>query len=354
MAKYSKSPVIITGDINCGGVFASLIGTMMLLTPSERRLVKALHINKFRGDLDILKPGLDFLIKKSKRPLLGVTPYIDNLQIAQEDHLPDDKGDDFSDSAGMLKIAVIVLPHISNTTDFDILEHEPQVRLKYFRRAEPLTYADIIIIPGTKNTLFDLAYLRKYGYDRQIKKLRAQGAMIIGICGGYQMLGNRITDAQGNEWKAQEAAGLGLLDVETVFRSDKITAQVKGRAGRLPFYDGIISGYEIHMGDSRLGDGVKAAFSLIQRGDVQINQDDGAARDDAMAWGTYIHGIFDNDDFRRSLLGFMRLKRGISAVEDSCNDDAIGCQERSYDRLADIVRASIDMDLLYSILDAGV
>ncbi len=167
VAKHCSAPVILTGDIDKGGVFASLIGTLQLLTPTERRLVKALHINKFRGDIEILKPGLEFLQKKSKKPLLGVTPYIADLGLAEEDHLPSERGNlEFVKSANMIKIGVLALPHMSNFTDFDVLEQASGVQLKYVRRGQKLNGADVVIIPGAKNTLADLEYLKQYGYDQ--------------------------------------------------------------------------------------------------------------------------------------------------------------------------------------------
>ncbi len=355
VAKYTGAPVILTGDIDRGGVFASLIGTLQLLTPGERRLIKALHINKFRGDVDILEPGLEFLQKKSKKPLLGVTPYIADLGLAEEDHLPSQRGqEDFIYSADMVNIGIVTLPHMSNFTDFDSLEHDPGVQLRYFRRGQKLGGADVIIIPGTKNTMADLAYLKDSGYDKQIKELHRQGVMIIGICGGYQMLGHMVTDPSGAEWKAGEIEGLGLLDIVTEFAPLKVTAQVKARALNLPFYKGAVNGYEIHMGHSQLGKDAVPAFCLERRGDEKIALDDGAVSDGARAWGTYIHGLFDNDDFRRSLLYAIRRKQGVSCSDNTPKISSSELQERAYDRLADIVRESLDMELLYKILHEGL
>jgi adenosylcobyric acid synthase len=354
VAQLTAAPVILCGDIDRGGVFASLIGTLQLLSPSERRRVKALHINKFRGDVEILKPGLEFLQKKSGKPLLGVTPYIDDLGLAEEDHLPDERGRrDLPRSPEAVNIGVIVLPHISNFTDFDPLEQEPGVQLKYFRRGERLNGADVIIIPGTKNTLADFRYLQRHGYDQQIKELHRQGAMIVGICGGYQMLGQRIIDSGGAEWRAGETEGLGLLDVVTVFAPHKITAQVEARPRHLPFYQGTLSGYEIHMGRSQLGSGAKTAFRLEKRGSEPVGLDDGAVSKDGLVWGTYLHGLFDNDGFRRGFLDYIRRRRGITAPARPTEMNTWKLQQQAYDRLADIVRASLDMDLVYSILHNG-
>jgi adenosylcobyric acid synthase len=356
VARFTDAPVIITGDIDRGGVFASLIGTLKLLTPTERRRVKALHINKFRGDPEILKPGLEFLQKKSGKPLLGVTPYIENLGLAEEDHLPEERGQqDFEDLTKKINIGVLVLPHISNFTDFDPLEHNSEVQLRYLRRGQRLNSADVVIIPGTKNTIADLAYLKRYGYDQQIKELYQQGAMVIGICGGYQMLGRQVIDPKGSEWKAAEIEGLGLLDIVTVFEPHKITAQVKARPQCLTFGQGVITGYEIHMGRTQLGSRVAGpAFRLEQRGEKHVGLDEGAVSEDGRVWGTYIHGLFDNDSFRRSFLNFVRQQKGLSVSTQATDTSTLNLQQRAYDRLADIVRASLDMDLLYDILDNGI
>jgi adenosylcobyric acid synthase len=351
MAELAEAPVIITSDIDKGGVFASLVGTMELLTPQERQRVKALHINKFRGDLEILRPGLDFLAQKCRRPLLGVTPYIRNIGIQEEDSLPTERDRQKTNNhPSPLRVQILALPHLSNFTDFDPLEAEEGVELKYLKPGEKFNQPDLIILPGTKNTIEDFRYLQQAGYAQQIKNYLAEGVFVLGICGGYQMLGREILDPEAAESASGRVEGLKLLDIVTRFEAAKITAQVQAQALDLPFYQGSVSGYEIHMGRTQLSAKEQPLFSVQREGQ---EHPDGAARADFRVMGTYLHGVFDNDAFRRAYLNFVRRGRGLQ-VSAAKTTSALEQRQQAYERLAEIVRASINMELLYDILQGRV
>ncbi len=347
MAELVDAPVIITSDIDKGGVFASLVGTMELLAPRERQRVKALHINKFRGDIEILRPGLDFLTEKCQRPLLGVTPYIRDIGIQEEDSLAVNRTvQNQGAQSDLLQVQIVTLPRMSNFTDFDPLESEPGVRLKYIKPGEDFCKPDLIIIPGTKNTIADFQYLEKAGYAQQIRKYLEEGVFVLGICGGYQMLGREILDPEAAESGSGKINALNLLDISTVFEPAKITAQVRAQALNLPFYQGAVTGYEIHMGRTRLSDREHALFSVSRDG---VQHPDGAASANFKVMGTYLHGIFDNDEFRHAYLNFVRQGRGLPVLEEPGQAAIIAQRQQAYDRLAETVRNSLDMDLLYKI-----
>jgi len=386
LAEMVDAPVILMGDIDCGGVFAALVGTLSLLSPSRRRRIRALHINKFRGDITLLEPGLEFLEQKTRKPLLGVTPYLGRIGLPEEDQLPEGKfsgpqpthdNSPLTSHLAPLKIEVLALPHISNYTDFDPLEHEPGVELRYIRNGQGFTRPDLIIIPGTKNTLADLRYLWDYGYAQKIKDFRARGVPVLGICGGYQMLGQRVVDPHKIEAEGGTQRGLGLLPTETGFSPDKQTAQVEAECC-LPFYQGPVKGYEIHMGKTySLSEEQQPAFRIKRRSGLEADEPDGMVSDDVKVWGTYLHGLFDNDGFRRAYIE--RLRNDASAtprdVDVSASPEAetglgvgdtVGApfmgqapdkpgnyrerREEAYRRLACSVRRSIDMELLYRII----
>jgi len=351
MAKYASAPVLLVGDIDRGGVFAWLLGTWQLLTPLERKRVMGFIINKFRGDKRLLKPGLDFLEKRSGIKVLGVIPYFKDIKIPQEDSLSLDakagRKSGVLKNRGLLDIAVIKLPHISNFTDFDPLENEPDVALRYVEEFDELGLADIIIVPGTKNTLADLLWLKKSGIAGQIIRTIRQEplTMLIGICGGYQMLGEEIQDLNGVESKGSKIRGLGMFPVATVFRKDKVLAQVKAR-GIASGLD--VFGYEIHHGRTQAKGKFSAAFKILERQGKVVDETDGAVSKDGLAWGTYIHGIFDADSFRRNILNQVRLKKGCQPLT---NPSPLNL-EQELDKLADVLRNNLDMASLRKILFA--
>jgi adenosylcobyric acid synthase len=375
VASMANAPVILVGDIDRGGVFASMVGTLELLTPSERARVAGFVINKFRGDPDLLTDGLKFLERKTHRPVLGVIPYLTDLSLEEEDGVALDRlgtQRPGSSGSGRIKIAVICLPHISNFTDFDPLKKEPGVDLFYVKKRGEISSADAVILPGSKNTIEDLLHIRRMGLDKEILKVYRRGGQVIGICGGIQMLGRVISDPYGVESHRKQAEGLGLLSVETVLEKKKITARVQATlsdawdvvgtclpAGRsedrhlvLPHGPPhIIEGYEIHMGRTRRLGTIQSAFTVLKRNGRRIHQADGAISPDGRVWGTYLHGLFENDRFRRWYLGRIRIGKGGS--DSWKTQKAIEYrQERewAFDRLAQVVRKHLDLKRIYELL----
>ncbi len=344
IAKLAKAPVLLVGDIDKGGVFAQLVGTQMLLEEDERELVKGFIINKFRGDIAILKPGLGMLEDRTSVPVLGVVPYYHDIIINEEDSVYH-TGDDGKEP--QVDIAVIHLPRISNSTDFEPLQQEAGVRLRYVTAPWQINTPDLIIIPGSKSTISDLNHIKNTGLAEAIVEKLQQGTPVIGICGGFQMLGKHIEDPAGIESDAGSVEGLGLLDVTTSFEGEKSTHQVKAEvAGDTGMFAGlagqVLTGYEIHMGQTRCGE-VNSVFKITQRSGEKDDHFDGALRRDGKVFGTYLHGLFDNDIFRRSLL--QNIKPGYEPEGQSL----LLSKEEQYDKLAALVRESLDIERIYSI-----
>ncbi len=352
MAEYAKAPVILTGDIDKGGIFASLVGTLELLNKKERNMVKGFIINKFRGDKLLLKEGINFLEKKTRKPVLGVIPYFKDIRIPEEDSVVLEgrnrelKG--YSRESEIINIAVVRLPHISNFTDFDPLEREQDVRLSYVSDVSQLNTPDVIIIPGTKNTIRDLRWLKESGFANKILFVinRKLSTVLIGICGGYQMLGKKIYDPYGIESKRKEIDGLGILPISTFFEEEKILNQVKAKEIRSGLS---VFGYEIHHGRSRKLKDYNHVFKITERRGRTVEDFDGAFGNEKNIWGTYIHGIFDADIFRREFLNRLRLKKGLLPLPQTVNFNP----DKEFDKLARLVRENINMDLLYRILSHG-
>ena len=355
VARHAQSPVLLVGDIDRGGVFASLVGTLELLDPEERALVKGILINKFRGDVALLRPGLDWLQARVGLPTLGVVPFLRDLKIAEEDSVALDRlNTEHRPLNTVTDIAVIRLPHISNFDDFDPLALEPGVRVRYVQSLDELGEPHAIILPGSKSTIADLQFLELRGFSAAIRAHAHRGAAVIGICGGYQMLGRVIRDPDRVESERESVEGLGLLDVETIFLNEKATHQARARvvasSGFFRYLTGQeISGYEIHMGKTR---GADAAFQITQRGDNRADDADGAVDATGRVFGTYLHGLFDNANFRRAFLMSLRTLKGRSnlqvtgdcfVAEIAPRNDMHDIREREYDRLADHVRAHLDL-----------
>jgi len=355
MAQIADCPVLLVGDIDKGGVFAWVVGTLELLTKEERDRVKGVIINKFRGDKEILQPGLDYLEKKIKKPVLGVIPYFRDIQIEEEDSVNSEKNKyDTQTAPGKINIEVLYLPHISNFTDFDPLEREEGISLRYIKMGERLGEPDLLIIPGSKNTLDDLYCLKKSGYQKEISNRLKKGTVIAGICGGYQMLGREIYDPEHTESSREKIEGLGLINGVTTLKSEKITFQIKAHLLSNPFFDNRdeLSGYEIHTGETVLSGDEKPLFKINKRGFTQTDINDGVVSKEGMVWGTYIHGIFDNNSFRESFINFLKSKKGLT-ISSFIHQDKISYQERKdreYDRLACLVRGNLNMDKIYHIL----
>ncbi len=342
MAEIADSPVILVSDIDRGGVFASIAGTMLLLNDRERERVKGVIINKFRGDIELLKPGLTMLEDIIKIPVLGVVPYID-INLEDEDSVTERFNP--REGKGDIEIDIIRLPHISNFTDFDVFRLFEDVKFKFIEKAEDIENPDIIIIPGTKNTIEDLRVIKENGIADKIIGHHNLNKLIIGICGGYQMMGRSIRDPHRVESSVGQISGLGFIEMDTILEKKKLTEQVKGsvemNSGILKGLIGAeIKGYEIHMGISR--------GSIENRCFIRINNRiSGIAHENIM--GTYIHGIFDNQKFTRGLLNNIRAQKGLEPVKKftSVNEE----KEKEFNRLAHTLRKSIDIDKIYKIMD---
>lgn len=379
MAAMASAPVLLVTDIDRGGAFAWVVGTLELLTATERNMVRGVVFNKFRGDKGILQPGLNMLESRINKPVVGVIPYIHNLSIDDEDsvslehnnngkiarhqqgkgqrlrstNLPDLQFP-ASDLQLDIDIVVIKLPRISNFTDFNIFTHEKDVRVRYIDTAKDIGKPDLLIIPGTKNTIGDLMFLGETGISKEIIKLSKQGAMIVGICGGYQMLGRQINDPHHVESPRDTIAGLGLLNTVTTFAREKQTHQIKAHMlehQNLFHTDSKLTGYEIHMGETTYNgnNSVKPFARIIERAGEQVEILDGCVSFYGNIIGTYIHGIFDNDGFRCKLIQHLRKKKGQTPSPDYPIEFK-KIKEQKYDELADIVRRNVDLDMIYKII----
>ncbi|MFQ5987306.1 MAG: cobyric acid synthase [Dehalococcoidia bacterium] len=345
VAKMAQAPVLLVGDIDRGGVFASLVGTLVLLDEGEREYIKGFIINKFRGNLALLKPGLDQLEEITSRPVVGVIPYQHRLLIPEEDsihHIEPERKE--------VEIVVIYLPHISNSTDFEPLQQEEGVHVRYVTALDELGEPDAIILPGTKSTIADLALLWQTGLAWAIIQRAEAGTPVIGICGGFQMLGKRIEDPRRVESKRGSIGGLGLLDVVTIFEPEKTTYQIKARVvgdkGLLEGAKGLeVTGYEIHMGQT-IGN-MAPAFEVTRRGDSEISHLDGAVSGNIL--GTYLHGLFDNADLRCAFLAQLHQGRRLPLLPRA----PLPTKEENFEKLAELVRHSLDMKLVYKICGLG-
>jgi len=349
-ARMASAPVVIVGDINLGGVFAWLVGTLELLTVEERSRVKAFIINKFRGDISLLYDGLELLENMTGKKVLGVLPYVEDLAVAEEDGIPEAKwkGPWVPDPT-KLQIRVILLPHISNSTDFESLELEPDVGLRYLAETpppgEPLP--DLLILPGSKSTLADLAYLRSSRLADYIRHCHKSGASIVGICGGYQMLGRELLDPLKVESSTPSMEGLGLLETTTTFEPKKTTQQV--RALTLDHEEEIV-GYEIHMGQTQCLPPTQPRFRITREGGKPTDRFDGAVSADGQVWGTYLHGAFDAPAFRRRVLNDLRARHRWAPLPPSRGTQAA----RSLDSLAMLIRKHLDLAILDQILNGSL
>jgi adenosylcobyric acid synthase len=350
VADLVNAPVLLVGDIDRGGVFASLTGTIQLLDDDERKLVKGLIINKFRGDIGLLEPGLKTLEELTQIPVIGVIPYFSDISIAQEDAVFLEQQNSTISGKKEINVAIIQLPRISNYDDFDPLK-EMGCNLIWIREAHKISDVDLIIIPGTKSTVSDLHFMESKGITLTIIEKARQGVPVIGICGGYQMLGNSIYDPDGIESRDSYTRGLGLLDMETVFQKDKTTTRVKAELlspdkGLMAGFEGIeVEGYEIHSGINN-SKGSKPLFKIKETPTGKADYYDGSINDSGNVMGTYIHGIFHNIEFTNCLLSRLRQIRNLPGS----NDRNILNRQDEYNKLAELVRKSLDMNKIYSIL----
>jgi adenosylcobyric acid synthase len=342
MAQYAEAPVVLIGDIERGGVFAALYGTLALLEPAERALVRALLINKFRGDASLLDSGLDFLAQETGVPLLGVLPYLFGLPVDEEDAV---SLEERSGHAGPrpLDIGVIHLPHISNATDFQSLAGEPDVTVRYIESPETFGRPDVVILPGTKSTVADFEWMLRQGLADRITAHRQRGGWLIGICGGYQMLGQQILDPEGVESRRRAVPGLELLPVVTTFQARKRLVRVEG-VSLLPGVEAPVRGYEIHQGRTESG-ALAPAIRLTRVFDQQVSETDGSA-EGIECFGTYLHGLFDHGAFRRAYLNQLRRHKGLEALPGHAYDT----RPKDFDRLADWLQDHLNLPLLESIV----
>ncbi|SMC25417.1 adenosylcobyric acid synthase (glutamine-hydrolysing) [Desulfacinum hydrothermale DSM 13146] len=362
MARMARAPSILVGDIDRGGIFAALLGSYMLMDPDEQDLLAGFMVNKLRGDPDLFTSGVDILEARSGKPVLGVVPHFDHIALPEEDSVALGRRmgrRSPADSDGKLALGVVRLPFLSNYTDFDCFEHDPGVELAYFDQPGDVFRFDAVVLPGSKNTLEDMLALERSGMADAVRAYFKAGGVVVGICGGYQMLGERITDPHGVESRVRETPGLGLLPMATEMAWEKVTTQVMARlhpdnrlGGRDLSPSKLLHGYEIHMGRSRpLAEGVRACFRILSRNGRDVSTadaDDGLSSTDGRVWGTYIHGIFDNDAFRRAFLSFLEERSHKRARPEIVNYGR--WKEAQYDLLADHVRSHCDMERIYRIV----
>lgn len=356
IARMTNSPVLLIADIDKGGALASIVGTIELVAPEDRERIAGVIINKFRGDVKLLQPALDFLEEKTGKPVVGVIPYFQGFRVQEEDGVARETMSTQIVDGDKIDIAVVQLPHISNFTDFDALEDEADVQLRYVGKGLPIGNPDLIILPGTKNTIEDLIYLKDKGYAEDIIKKAQNGTPVIGICGGFQMLGNLLSDPEHTESAVEEVEGLKLIPMETIFELEKITSQIEGLyigESSLLLHGlqvGEVTGYEIHMGRTTLLNGAKPAFRISKRSLEDVEVIDGAINENGTVMGTYIHGIFDNDILRRQIINNLRVKKGFQPIEISDGLSLKEQRDRDFDSLAKVVRESLNMPLIYDIM----
>lgn len=344
LAQMIDSPVILIGDIDRGGVFASLYGSIMLLSEEDRKKIKGFIINKFRGDVSLLEPGIEMIEEKINIPCLGVIPYME-LNIDDEDSVTDRFNGKKADG---INIGIIKLPHISNFSDFTPLELEEDINIKYISGKDQMDDVDLIIIPGSKNTINDMKYIFDRQIDLDIYKKYKAGANIIGICGGYQILGKEIIDDYNVESSINRINGLGLLNTRTTMNKEKSTTQTSGTfINSFELLTGnedmTVSGYEIHMGKTEImGEDIPA----IKLKDGNL---DGTISKGGRILGTYLHGVFENDEFRNTILNSIRRRKGLTINEKT--KDYRDLKEKEYDKLADIVSEHINLKKIKDILE---
>lgn len=341
MAELVDAPVLIVGDIDRGGVFASLAGTMLLLKEEEKERVKGTIINKFIGDVKLLTPGIDMLEEIIKRPCLGVVPYF-NLTLEDEDGAMIEINKKVT---APIDVAVIMTPYMSNFTDVDCLKCEEDVSVRFVSNKEEFGNPDLLIIPGSKNTISDLIKIRNSGLEDEIINYSKKG-IVLGICGGYQMMGKEICDPLNIESNMKRIDGMGILDTVTTLESEKTMTRVEGYVN-LPKYKGNIYGYEIHMGKTIVAPGRNSFITINKQNGSKSNKDDGIFNENETVFGTYIHGILDSTEFREYLLNKIRIKKSIPQRKSPVYE---GFREEQLNKLADIIRKALDMNKIYEIM----
>ena len=338
MAMHAKADVILVGDIDRGGVFASVYGSLMLLTPEERKPIKGILINKFRGDIRLFESGIKMLEDLCGIPVLGVIPYYKDIHIEEEDSVAL-ASKAVQSQQGMVNVAVVLLRHLSNFTDFNVLERDPRVHLFYTNNVDELAKADIILLPGSKSTIDDLYELRRNGVAQAILRAHRNGATVMGICGGYQMMGQQILDPDHVEGKWEALPGLGLLPTVTRMSGEKVTRQVKFHI----YEDSTVTldGYEIHMGVT-----IPVEGETMQPLNQMENGECDGYRVSDYCMGTYIHGILDNPSF----IDYLLKPHAHKLAQQTTVFNYQQFKEQQYDKLADHVRMHVNLPLVYQIL----
>lgn len=344
MARLVDAPVILVADIDKGGVFASIYGTIKLIPEADRHRIKGVIINKFRGDVALLQSGIEMIEELTQVPVLGVVPYAqldidseDSVALVQKSRRFDDKKD--------LDVAIVCLKRMSNFTDFHSLEIQPDVSVRYVMPGDAIGLPDLLILPGSKNTIEDMDYLRQSGLEKEILHCLDQGVSIFGICGGYQLLGKKLLDPLKVESSIPELNGLGIIDATTTYQAVKRTTQVKAE------HQGqVLEGYEIHMGETTLAEGVEPFSKIILQNGQETERTDGAYVRQGQVQATYLHGVFDNLEWTRQYLNGIREKKGLAPIHDQVMSIA-EFKDKEYDKLAAILRESLDMDAVYALLN---
>jgi adenosylcobyric acid synthase len=359
MAEAADAACLLVGDIDRGGVFASLLGTLMLLDRSERRRIRGFAINKFRGDEALLAPGIQMIERRARRPCMGVIPYVHGLGLDEEDSVAledrrtiarawrSPRNAAPADRDRPLRVGVIALPRMANFTDFGPLAHEPAVELAFLEKPEDVEDADVAILPGTKSTLDDLRWLRASGFARAIVERAKRRRPLVGICGGLQMLGADVRDPAGVE-SGGVADGLSLLRIRTELAVTKTTTPGSAAWSDLRLFGQLVgpvhaAGYEIHMGETRYLEGVEP-FCTVRRADTGKTVSDGATTDDGFIVGTYLHGLFDSDSFRHAFIRAARAAVGLGGPRDLV--DVAAQRDDRLNRFAAAVDAALDVDAL--------
>jgi len=352
VADFSDAPVLLVADIDRGGAFASIVGTMALLKPEHRARVHGFILNKFRGEIELLKSAFDSIRNMTGVPIVGVLPYIIDLRLPDEDSVSLENIK--ASKTRPVRISVIRFPRISNFTDFEPLQTHPLVDLVYTSSEEDLVGSDMVILPGTKNTIGDLKWLRDLGMDAVIQHLCTQGIPIVGICGGYQMLGKTIFDDEGIESEsASRVNGLNLLDTETYFESyQKVTELVSAvPVGSGPILDNArtdeLSGYEIHMGKTRLGSKAKPAFRIVRRRGMTVSDLDGAVDETGLVFGTYLHGLFDKSTLRESIVHYLASAKGLRTEQKRTSVESEW--EANLERIVNAFEKNMDVDWIVNL-----
>lgn len=353
VVELADAAVVLVADIDRGGVFAQVIGTLELISPEERQRVVGMVVNKFRGDARLFADGIVILKARTGVPVLGIIPFLRDLELDQEDGVEMERYRHTRFSSRHVNVAVVLLPRMSNFTDFNALAAEPDVALRYVASLSEMEGADVVVLPGSKNTIADLEHLRRAGFPKALQEHVERGGELIGICGGYQMLGREISDPQGVE-AGGHTQGLGFLDVVTELQPQKKTSQVEALPLHLEATPGdIVSGYEIHMGLTRRGS-ASPCFRILRRaareGWRDEETEDGAFRGDRFVWGTYLHGVFDRPGFRRQWLNRLRRRKGQPPLDNAVSEAVTVRLRSALDRWADYLEKHLDMTRISAAL----